>query len=114
MDPQLQKVLTSRVFLPLLVLQRAKGGADLRVVQLERKVCRRCKLTGWAGDDIYDDGVFNYNNSVVLELPILYTIRRAVSAGTSVSTWAKTFLRRLLDDLTWLDASEENRALASR
>lgn len=98
----------------MLAWQRTNGGAELRVVKVERKDCKRCNLTGWAGDDIYEDGVFNYNNNVVLELPLLYAIRRVVSAGTPVSTWVRTFLKALLDDLTWLDASEETRALASR
>lgn len=84
------------------------------MVEVERKGCKRCNVAGWAGDDIYEDGVFNYNNKVVLELPLLYAIRRVVSAGTPVSTWARTFLERLLGDVRWLDASDENRAMASR
>eukprot|EP00903_Cladosiphon_okamuranus_P012692 g11868.t2 len=98
----------------ILVGQRTNKEAELRVVTIERKRCRRCKLAGWAGDDMYEDGVFNYNNNVVLELPLLYAIRRVVSAGTPVSTWARTFLKRLLDDVRWLDASDQSRALASR
>lgn len=78
----------------------------MRVVTVERKECRRCNLKGWAGDNIYEDGVFNYNGNVVVELSILYAIRRAVSAGQPVSTWVKIFLEPLLDDMEWLSSEE--------
>lgn len=96
------------------VLQRTAGKAHLRVVKVERKECKACRTRGWAGDDIYEDGVFNYNGNVVVELRLLYTIRAVVKAGTPVSTWAKTFLGELINDMDWLEASEDNRVLASR
>jgi len=86
----------------------------VRVVSMEQKECRRCKLKGWAGDDIYRDGVFNFNGTFVVELRVLYRLRQAVCAGTPVSTWVKTFLRPLLEDMEWTDASDENRSLAKR
>ncbi|CAN0372978.1 unnamed protein product, partial [Ectocarpus fasciculatus] len=97
-----------------ILLGQAAGGAELRVVKLERRECRVCNLRGWAGDDIYEDGVFNFNNNVVIEVRLLYDIRRAFSSGTPISTWIKTFLAPLGDSLAWLDASESNRILASR
>lgn len=97
-----------------MVAQQAAGRAELRVVKIERKECRGCNLRGWAGDDIYEDGVFNYNNNVVIELRLLYEIRRAFTSGTPISTWIKTFLAPLADSLAWLDASDANRILASR
>lgn len=48
-----------------------------------------------------------FQQQYLIELPLLYTIRRAVSAGTPVTTWVRTFLKALLDDVKWLDASEE-------
>lgn len=84
------------------------------MVKVERKECGRCKLKGWAGDDFQKDGVFNYNGSLVVELRVLYRIREAVCAGTPASTWVKTFLRPLLDNIEWLDASERNSWLGSR
>jgi hypothetical protein len=100
--------------LPLFVRGFSQGQnrtADLRVVTVERKQCLTCNLRGWAGDDIYEDGVFNYNGNVIIELSILYQIRRVFRAGTPVSTWVKTFLSSRSDDDTWL---KQNPILASR
>lgn len=83
-------------------------------MRLEERECRGCNLKGWAGDNIYEDGVFNYNGNVVIELRVLYQLRRAVRAGTPVSTWVRTFLQPRVDDIRWLKASAENRILASR
>ncbi|CAN0318702.1 unnamed protein product, partial [Scytosiphon promiscuus] len=67
------------------LLAQGPQGADLRVVKLEQKVCNDCSTRGWAGDDIYEDGVFNYNGNVVIELRVLYQLRRAVRAGHPIS-----------------------------
>ena len=85
--------------------------ADLRVVTVERKQCPTCNLRGWAGDDIYEDGVFNYNGNVVIELRVRYQVRTAFRAGTPVSTWVKIFLSSSSGDVTWL---KQNPILASR
>ncbi|CAN0349294.1 unnamed protein product, partial [Hapterophycus canaliculatus] len=81
------------------LLAQGPQGADLRVVKLEQKVCNDCSSRGWAGDDIYEDGVFNYNGNVVIELRVLYQLRRAVRAGHPISTWARTFLQPRVDDM---------------
>lgn len=83
------------------------------MVRVERKVCSdsKCNLRGWAGDDIYEDGVFNYNGDLVNEWRVLYELRRAVRAGTPVTTWVKTFLEKLPDVPDWLEA---NHGLATR
>lgn len=86
----------------------------MRVVKLEQRECRGCNLRGWAGDDIYEDGVFNYNGNLVIELRVLYELREAFRTGTPISTWVRRFLKPRSNDIRWLGASEENRILASR
>ncbi|CAN0257207.1 unnamed protein product [Ectocarpus sp. 8 AP-2014] len=86
-------------------------GAALRIVDVERKKCNTCNLRGWAGDNFLEDGVFNYNENIVVELRVLYQLRLAFRAGTPVSTWLRTFLQPRLDSMDWL---EQNPMLASR
>ncbi|CAN0500265.1 unnamed protein product, partial [Ectocarpus sp. 12 AP-2014] len=86
-------------------------GAALRIVDVERKKCNTCNLRGWAGDNFLEDGVFNYNENIVVELRVLYQLRLAFRAGTPVSTWLRTFLQPRLDNMDWL---EQNPMLASR
>ncbi|CAM9175839.1 unnamed protein product [Scytosiphon promiscuus] len=95
------------------LLAQGPQGPDVRLVKLERRECRGCNLGGWAGDDIYEDGVFNYNGKLVIEVRILYQLRRAVRAGVQVQAWVRIFLQPRLDDIRWL-ASKRNRILASR
>lgn len=70
---------------------------------VERKMCTACGIRGWAGDDIYEDGVFNYNGKIMIELRVLYQLRTAFRAGTAVFTWWGNFLARRSTDLDWLE-----------
>lgn len=78
---------------------------------IERVQCPSCGLRGWAGDDFYKEGVFNFNGNVLIELRVLYHLRRAFFAGTPVLTSVKIFLGSRSDDAGWL---RQNSILASR
>ena len=78
-------------------------GGYVRKVKVEQKVCTPCRLQVWAGDDIYEDGVFNYNGRLMIELRVLYQLRVAFHTGTPISSWVGNFLGRRMYDLDWLD-----------
>lgn len=84
----------------------------MRVVKLERKECMGgCSLKGWAGDNYLEEGVFNFNGKVVVELPVLHDIRRSFVTGSPIATWAKNFLQGKRDDIQW---QRDNPVLANR
>ena len=74
----------------------------MRVVRLEYKVCAGCNLRGWPGDNYLSDGVFNFDCSLLIELPVLHRLREAVRDGDSVTAWWKGFLLARQRDVRWL------------
>ena len=83
----------------------------LRCVAVENFRCGKCSLRGWADDNWRDDWVFNYNNNLFLELPVLYDIREALRLGTPIATHLRQFFAPTLADTVWL---RENPILARR
>lgn len=63
-----------------------RHNSNVRVVILERKECRGCNLKRWAGDHFREDGMFNFNGNVAIELPVLYQLRQAFRNGTPLTT----------------------------
>lgn len=62
-----------------------------------------CHLRGWADDDTCEDGVFDYDGKVMVELRVLHQLRTACHTGTLISTSVGDFPRRRLHDLDWLE-----------
>lgn len=86
----------------------------MREVKLAQRECRGCSLRGRAGDDIYEDGVFNHNGSVVIELRVLYQLREVVRTGTPISTVDAHLPGTSEQIIRWLRASDDDRVSASR
>lgn len=80
-------------------------------VLVERRECKSCGLYAWASDNWRTTGLFNYNNSYLVEIPILYDCLEAFSKGVPISTFFELFLTPLKSKLKWKDANPE---LASR
>lgn len=80
-------------------------------VHVERRECKGCGLYAWASDNWRTTGLFNYNNSYLVEVSILYDCLKAFSKGVHITSFFEMFLEPLDGSLEWGDANPE---LASR
>lgn len=76
-------------------------------VFVERRECKPCGLNAWASDNWRTTGFFNYNNSYLLEIPILYDCLEAFSKGVPIATFFEIFLAPLKSNFKWMDANPE-------
>ncbi|CAB1102259.1 unnamed protein product [Ectocarpus sp. CCAP 1310/34] len=76
-------------------------------VNVNTNGCATCGIHGLASDNWRETGLFNYNNSYLVELSILYRCLETFTRGTTKSAFFETFLEPLASDLVWSKANPD-------
>lgn len=70
-------------------------------VTVERRVCEKCGIYAMASDNWRETGVYNYNNSYMVAVTILYNCLDAFISGTPIQDFFTTFVAPLGADYSW-------------
>ncbi|CAB1106086.1 unnamed protein product [Ectocarpus sp. CCAP 1310/34] len=79
----------------------------MSTVSVHTNECKTCGNHGLASDNWRETGLFNYNNSYLVELAILYRCLEAFTRGTTISAFFETLLEPLASDLVWIKANPD-------
>lgn len=82
-------------------------GPGMSKVNVHTNECETCGIHGLASDNWRETGLFNYNNSYLVELSILYRCLEAFTRGTTISAFFETFLEPLASDLVWSNSNPD-------
>ncbi|CAB1108758.1 unnamed protein product [Ectocarpus sp. CCAP 1310/34] len=91
----------------IVVATRLTEGPGMSKVNVHTNECETCGIHGLASDNWRETGLFNYNNSYLVELSILYRCLEAFTRGTTISAFFETFLEPLASDLVWIKANPD-------
>ncbi|CAB1098302.1 unnamed protein product [Ectocarpus sp. CCAP 1310/34] len=89
------------------VATRLTEGPGMSKVNVHTNECETCGIHGLASENWRETGLFNYNNSYLVELSILYRCLEAFTRGTTISAFFETFLEPLASDLVWIKANPD-------